>query len=73
MSVKTVSWILFAVMTVGAVLLFNYWASYQLLSTLAYTGIVAALLGLANLALPFRFMGVRRRAVGALGLAGAWP
>lgn len=29
MSVKTVSWILFAAMTVGAVLLFNYWASYE--------------------------------------------
>ena len=57
-------------MTVGGVLLLNYWASFQLLSTLTYTGIVAALIGLSNLALPFRFMGVRRRAVGALGLAG---
>jgi hypothetical protein len=70
MSVKTLSWILFATLALGAVLLFNYWASYQPLSTLAYAGIVAALLGLANLALPFRFMGVRKRAVGALGLAG---
>ena len=70
MSVKTLSWILLAAITLGAVLLFNYWASYQLLSTLAYAGIVAALLGLANLALPFRFLGVRKRAVGALILAG---
>ena len=70
MSLKTLSWILFAAMTVGAVLLLNYWASFQLSSTLTYTGLVAALAGLSNLALPFRFMGVRRRAVGALGLAG---
>jgi hypothetical protein len=70
MSVKTLSWILLAAITLGAVLLLNYWASYQLLSTLAYTGIVAALLGLANLAFPFRFLGVRKRAVGALILAG---
>ncbi|HEX9092842.1 MAG TPA: hypothetical protein VF902_02550 [Coriobacteriia bacterium] len=70
MSVKTLSWILFAAMALGGVLLLNYWASFQLLSTLVYTGVVAALLGLANLAIPFRFMGVSRRAVGALGLAG---
>jgi hypothetical protein len=70
MSLKTLSWILLAVITLGAVLLFNYWASYQLLSTLAYAGIVAALLGLANLALPFQFMGVRKRTVGALVLSG---
>jgi hypothetical protein len=70
MSLKTLSWILFAAMTVGAVLLLNYWASFQLSSTLTYAGLVAALAGLSNLALPFRFMGVRRRAVGALGLAG---
>jgi len=70
MSVKTLSWILFAAMALGGVALLNYWASFQLLSTLVYTGVVAALLGVANLAVPFRFMGVRRRAVGALGLAG---
>lgn len=70
MSVKTLSWILFAAMALGGVTLLNYWASFQLLSTLVYTGVVAALLGVANLAVPFRFMGVRRRAVGALGLAG---
>jgi hypothetical protein len=70
MSLKTLSWSLFAAVTVGAVVLFNYWAPWQWLSTLVYTGIVAALLGLANLALPFRFMGIRRRAIGALGLAG---
>lgn len=70
MSVKALSWILLAAITLGAVLLFNYWASFQLLSTLAYAGIVAALLGLANLARPFRFLGVRKRAVGALVLVG---
>jgi hypothetical protein len=70
MSVKTLSWIVAAAAAVGGVLLLNYWAPYQWLSTLTYSGIVAALLGLANLAFPFRFMGVRRRVVGALGLAG---
>ena len=70
MSVKTLLWTLLAAITLGAVLLFNYWAAYQLLSTLAYAGIVAAFLGLANLALPFRFLGIRKRAVGALILVG---
>jgi len=70
MSVRTLSWILFAATAVGGVVLLNYWASFQLLSTLVYAGVVAALLGLANLTVPFRFMGVRRRAVGALGVAG---
>lgn len=70
MSVKVLSWILLITTTFGAVLLLNYWASYQLLSTLAYAGIVTALLGLANVALPFRVVGVRKRAVGALILAG---
>jgi hypothetical protein len=69
MSARTMSWVLFAAMAVGGILLLNYWASYQLLSTLAYSGIVAALLGLANLVVPFRFMGIRRRSVGALGFA----
>lgn len=70
MSVKTLSWILLVVITVGAVVLFNYWASFQLLSTLAYFGFVAALLGLANLAVPFRFLGVRKRVFGALIVVG---
>ncbi|HVZ18523.1 MAG TPA: hypothetical protein VG897_15495 [Terriglobales bacterium] len=70
MSVKTLSWIVLAVIAVGAVLLFNYWASYQPLSTLAYAGIVAALLGLANLVVPFRFLGIRKRAVGGVVLTG---
>jgi hypothetical protein len=69
MSLRTLSWIVFAVIAAGAVLLFNYWASYQPLSTLVYAGIVAALLGLANLALPFQFLGIRKRFVGALVLA----
>jgi hypothetical protein len=51
-------------------LLFNYLASFQFLSALAYAGIIAALFGLVNLAFPLRFLGVRRRAVGALILAG---
>lgn len=70
MSAKTLSWILLVAMSVGAVVLFNYWASFQLLSTLVYAGLVAGLFGLANLALPFRFLGIRKRAVGALLLAG---
>ena len=70
MSTKTVAWTLLAVIAFATVLLFNYWASFQPLSTLAYAGIVCALVGLANLAVPFRFLGIRRRVVGALVLAG---
>jgi len=70
MSCKAVAWTLLAAMAFATVLLFNYWAAYQPLSTLAYSGIVLALCGLANLVLPFRFLGVRKRAVGALILAG---
>ena len=70
MSFKAVAWTLLAAMALTAVLLFNYWAAYQLLSTLAYSGIVLALCGLANLAIPFRFLGIRKRAVGALLLVG---
>jgi hypothetical protein len=70
MSFKAVAWTLLAVMVFTAVLLFNYWAAYQPLSTLVYAGIVLALCGLANLVIPFRFLGVRKRAVGALILVG---
>ena len=70
MSFKAVAWTLLAAMAFTTVLLFNYWAAYQPLSTLAYSGIVLALCGLANLVLPFRFLGIRKRAVGALILAG---
>jgi len=65
---EAVWWVLLAVMALATVLLFNYWASFQPLSTLAYTGIVLVVCGLANLALPFRFLGIRRRTVGALVL-----
>ena len=68
MPLKVVSWILLVAISVSTVLLFNYWASYQPLSTLAYTGIVMALLGVANLAVPFRFLGIRKRAIGTLVL-----
>ena len=70
MSFKAVAWTLLAATALTAVLLFNYWAAYQPLSTLAYSGIVLALCGLANLAIPFRFLGIRKRSVGALILAG---
>jgi hypothetical protein len=70
MSSKAVAWTLLAAMAFTAVLLFNYWAAYQPLSTLAYSGIVLALCGLANLVIPFRFLGIRKRAVGALLLVG---
>ncbi len=70
MSVRTASWTVFAAIILGLILLFNYWASYQLLSTLVYAGIVAAVLGAANLVFPFRFLGVRKRFAGALILVG---
>lgn len=70
MSFKAVAWTLLAAMAFTAVLLFNYWAAYQPVSTLAYSGIVLAVCGLANLVLPFRFLRIRKRAVGALILAG---
>jgi hypothetical protein len=70
MSSKAVAWTLLTALALALVLLFNYWASFQPLSTLAYSGIVLALGGLANLALPFRFLGIRKRAVGALIFAG---
>jgi hypothetical protein len=70
MSTKAVWWTLLIAMALATVLLFNYWASFQPLSTLAYSGIVLALVGLANLALPFRFLGIRKRSVGVLIFAG---
>jgi len=70
MSLKAVSWTLLGVMTVSLVLLFNYWASYQPLSTLVYFGIVVAFCGLANVAIPFRFLGIRQRAIGAVLFVG---
>jgi hypothetical protein len=82
MSLKTLLWMLVAATALGAVLLFNYWASFQPLSTLIYAGFVLALFGLANSVVPFRFLGIRRRAPGAfvltagvaLSLAGLlWP
>lgn len=82
MSFKVVAWALLAATALATILLFNSWTSYQPLSTLAYTGIVLALGGLANLILPFRFLGIRKRSVGALilvagvGVAAAallWP
>ena len=70
MSLKIFSWILIAAVALASILLFNFWASYQLLSTLAYAGIVAAVIGLANLAIPFRFLGIRKRRIGVLIFAG---
>jgi hypothetical protein len=43
MSFKAVAWTLLAAIAFTAVLLFNYWAAYQPLSTVAYSGIVLAL------------------------------
>ncbi|HEY3440232.1 MAG TPA: hypothetical protein VGK29_05755 [Paludibaculum sp.] len=70
MSFRIVAWTLLAALALAGILLLNYWASYQPLSTLAYTGIALSLFGLANLALPFRILGIRKRAAGALILAG---
>ncbi len=63
MSFKALAWTLLAAIAFSTVLVFNYWAAYQPLSTSAYSGIVLALFGLANLAFPFRFLGIRKRAV----------
>lgn len=69
MSLKAVAWALLAAAAIAGVLLLNYWAAYQPLSTLVYLGIVLALGGLANVAIPFRFLGIRRRIAGALVLS----
>jgi len=70
MSFKVVAWMLLIVTAVAAILLFNYWAAYQPVSTLVYAGLVLAVCGLANLVVPFRFLGVHKRSSGALILAG---
>ncbi len=70
MPFKALAWTLLAVMVFAAVLLFDSWAPYQHLSILAYAGIVLALCGLANLVIPFRFLGIRKRAAGALIFGG---
>jgi hypothetical protein len=70
MSFKAVAWTLLAAVALANVLLFNYWASFQPLSMLVYSGIVLALGGLANLVFPFRFLGIRKRSAGALVFAG---
>lgn len=70
MSFKAVAWLLVAALACTTVIVFNYWAAYQPLSTLAYSGIVLALCGLANLIVPFGFLGIRKRTVGVLILAG---
>jgi hypothetical protein len=70
MSFKAVAWTLLAAVALATVLLFNYWASFQPLCMLVYSGIVLALGGLANLVFPFRFLGIRKRSAGALVFAG---
>jgi hypothetical protein len=70
MSCKAVAWTLLAAIAVIAVLVFNHWAAYQPLSTLAYGGFVLVLSGVANVILPFRFLAIRKRAIGALVLTG---
>ncbi len=68
MSYKPAAWTLLAIIAFAAILLFNYWSAYQPLSTLAYSGIVLSLCGIANLIVPFRFLGIHKRALGALVL-----
>ena len=70
MSSKAVAWSVLAAVALALIFLLNHWASFQPLSTLVYSGIALALCGLANLALPFRFLGIRKRSVGAFLLAG---
>ena len=72
MSSKATAWTLLAAIAFATVVLFNYWAAFQPVSTLAYLGIVVALCGLANLILPFRCLGISKRATGALLLVGGW-
>lgn len=69
MSRKAVAWALRTATALALVLLLNDWASSQPLSTLVYSGIALALCGLANLAFPFRFLGIRKRVAGAVILA----
>ncbi len=64
MSRTTIWWIVVALLALGAILLFNYWASFQPLSTVAYFGIVLTVGGAANAILPFRFLGIQKRWVG---------
>ena len=76
MSFKAVAWTLLAAMALATVLLLNYWASFQPLSTLAYSGIVLALGGLANLALPFPVSWdpqTSRRSAYSCGRCSVWP
>ena len=70
MPFKAVAWILLSALALAAILLFNYWASFQPLSTLTYAGIVLAIAGVANVIFPFRFLGIRRRITGLFILAG---
>ena len=70
MSSKVIAWAIVTALALAAVLLFNYWASFQPLSTLTYCGIVLALCGMANVAFPFRFLGIRKRITGVLMVAG---
>ncbi len=70
MSFRAAYWMALAAVAVNAVFLFNYWAAFQPLSTLVYAGIVVALCGLGNVAVPFRFLGIRKRWIGAALFSG---
>ena len=70
MKVKTLGWFVLFAIVLGAVLLFNYSASFEPLSLMTYSGFVLALVGLSSLAIPFRFLGVHKRSAGALIFAG---
>lgn len=63
---KLLWWTALLSVALAATLLVNYWGAGQPMSTLAYAGFVLALAGLANLAIPFRFLGIRKRRIGAL-------
>lgn len=69
MTLRTAAWLVVALVALAGVALLNYWGAYQPLSTLAYMGIAVALCGLANLVVPFRFLGIRKRRAGAIVLA----
>ncbi|HKV82369.1 MAG TPA: hypothetical protein VJP02_29750 [Candidatus Sulfotelmatobacter sp.] len=68
MSFKAVAWTLLAAMAFAAVVLFNFWAAYQPLSTLAYSGFVLALSGMATWRFRFDFLESENEPSGLLSL-----
>ncbi|HYH01104.1 MAG TPA: hypothetical protein VD837_18405 [Terriglobales bacterium] len=65
------AWGVVTVITVGLLMLFNYWAPWQFESMAAYSGIVLLILGTACTVVPFRVLEIGRRRTGAvIGVTG---